>query len=475
MPFSCAGCFSLLRPPSPAAIRRSDAAGPVFSDVVCGRLRRPPAGGGREARRSSHVKRRDNPYRLCRRGWLVDRGLTADRDGRNLPGRAPGAGPAGRPGGPGASGGSAGSSESGRVRGVGGIGWFGAPAVGRGRRDGRRRRDRSDQPRGRRARRVAGVDPLAAEPGRLPRVDGRTARVDRAFDPSGSGDSQADPQLRGRRDVRRVSGRPLVRVAGAREVGARRRGRPPGDLLPLAAPVADGRLQLHELRSHGDPPRAEPVHDDPGPRAAERSDLPAQQLAPAAQPLRAAVHDLQLRHRPARRGRRVLGPQGQPDDRQPGDPLARLAVRRARRAGPVARGGVRRAQPARPGLGGRRRPQRLLHGLLRDARLLPPAPGPGRPDRRGRGRRRGPGGRGRGRRRGRAAGDGEGGEGRTAGDGTGTGKAARRGGQGRGPAGAESSGRASRWSRPSRSRRRRGSSCRSSCSVRAAGSGCSGG
>ena len=63
---------------------------------------------------------------------------------------------------------------------------------------------------------------------------------------------------RDRRDVRRVPRRAQVRPAAARPLGDRDDRRGARDLLPLAAALADRRLQLHQLRAHGDrrPPQS---------------------------------------------------------------------------------------------------------------------------------------------------------------------------------------------------------------------------
>ena len=83
------------------------------------------------------------------------------------------------------------------------------------------------------------------------------------------------------------------------------------DLPAVAAAEPDRRLQLPQLRAHGVRLPPQPVHDDPGARAAQRPDLPAQQLARPAEPLRPAVHaSSRSALVAARRGRLVLGDEG---------------------------------------------------------------------------------------------------------------------------------------------------------------------
>ncbi len=77
-----------------------------------------------------------------------------------------------------------------------------------------------------------------------------------------------------------------------------------------AADGAHRRLQLHQLRAHGDRAPPEPVYDDADQRAPRRPGVRAEQLAPAPQPVRADVHAHHVRCRAARRGRLVLGAQG---------------------------------------------------------------------------------------------------------------------------------------------------------------------
>ena len=207
-------------------------------------------------------------------------------------------------------------------------------------------------------------------------MSGPLGFIGRPLDP-GQTDLKLILTLRDRRDVRRLPRRPGLASPACAHAGA------VGAIVALqvifflSPPlVADRRLQLPQLRPDGDRPRAQPVHDDPGARAAQRPDLPAQQLAPAAQ------------SRTARCSRSSASPSS-----RSASPTAfwvlkvslmvaslatlRLVWRCAELLGrdPLARHALRRSQPPRPGLGARRRSQRLLHGLLRDARLLPPAAG----------------------------------------------------------------------------------------------------
>src|SRR5262249_42476765 len=122
----------------------------------------------------------------------------------------------------------------------------------------------------------------------------------------------------------------------------------------------------------GAPP--EPVHDDPDPRAPRRPQLRAQQLAPAAQPVRAAVHDAHLPGRPDRRARLVLGAEVRAARGEPRNARARLRLGPPAGTRPRLGGGVRRAEPDRARVGARRRPQRLPDDALHRRRVLLIAP-----------------------------------------------------------------------------------------------------
>ena len=110
-----------------------------------------------------------------------------------------------------------------------------------------------------------------------------------------------------RGDVRELSARAEVRAAAARALGDRRGAGGAREPLPRASAGADRRVQLRQLRAHGGRAPPQPVHDDPDPRAAWRPELLPFQLAPAAEPVRPAVHADDLRAGPARRGRPPSG------------------------------------------------------------------------------------------------------------------------------------------------------------------------
>jgi hypothetical protein len=102
-----------------------------------------------------------------------------------------------------------------------------------------------------------------------------------------------------------------------------------------ARPTADlpRRVRLSRFRPVGCPARPGPVHARSRP-GAHRPRLPVRGLALPKFALRPTVHALELRDRPARRGRRVMGVEGARGRHQPrGD---RAGEPRGRKAGPLA-------------------------------------------------------------------------------------------------------------------------------------------
>ena len=209
--------------------------------------------------------------------------------------------------------------------------------------------------------------------GLLPALDGRPAgRLAAGSDAQPDG---VEVHLHGsdRRDVRGLSARAEVRAAAEGALGDRRRAGGARLPVPGAAAGADRRVQLRQLRAHGGRAQPQPVHDDSDPRAARRPQLLPVELAPAAEPVRPAVHADDLRAGPARRGGLVLGDQGDPRRRQPRHDLSRVEVRADPRSRPDRGDRARRAEPDRARVGAGGRPQRLPDGLLHRARLLPAA------------------------------------------------------------------------------------------------------
>ncbi len=145
------------------------------------------------------------------------------------------------------------------------------------------------------------------------------------------------------------------------------------DLRALAAAGPHRPLQLHQLRADGGGAQPQPLHNHPDLRAPQRSELHPQQLARAAEPLRAAVHPADIRRGAARRGGVLLGAEGDPRAGQPGDDLPGVALRADAGARSPQRDRPGGAEPDSAGVGAGGRPQRLPDGGVHHARLLSPA------------------------------------------------------------------------------------------------------
>ncbi len=119
------------------------------------------------------------------------------------------------------------------------------------------------------------------------------------------------------------------RPRAARAVGDRGDRGGPCDLpaVPTAGP--HGPVQLCQLRAHGGCTQPQPIYVDPDSGATQRSELSAQQLARAAEPLRPTVHAADVRRGSTGCGGLVLGAEGHFDGREPGPDLARVEMRAA--------------------------------------------------------------------------------------------------------------------------------------------------
>ena len=204
----------------------------------------------------------------------------------------------------------------------------------------------------------------------LPALDGGPARWPVAVADAQHHGLEVAVHSPDRAHVRELPGRPALRAAAARALGDRGDRGSARDHVPLAAAGAHRHLQLHQLRAHGGCPQPQPVHDDPGARAAQRPELCPEQLASAAEPVWTVVHADHLRGRPAGRGGVVLALEGPADAHEPGHSVSGVALRAPGRSRSGGGDRVRRPQPDRAHLGSRRRPQRLPDDVLCRARLL---------------------------------------------------------------------------------------------------------